>query len=68
MDPRDFDLNPHDPRSVVNNPAYRSRIGIAQRFIQHFNAQAEREDSLRRWAQAIRDLRLLTMPCGNAKH
>lgn len=45
-----------------------SELGIALRMIRHFDADAEREDSLRRGVDEIRAWRLFHMPCGPTKH
>lgn len=42
-------------------------IGISIRFIRQFDAEKEREESLKRWADEIRAQRLFRMPCSETK-
>jgi hypothetical protein len=44
-----------------------TEIGIAIRLVQQFDAEREREESLRRDAEMIRAWRLLKMPCSETK-
>jgi len=43
------------------------QTGISIRFIRQFDAEKEREESLKRWAEDMRAWRLLFLPCSETK-